>query len=150
MISLPKKIQALTVLLVLFMGMSLILPPGMDLELCFGNDGHIGLSLNGHQDDTLPCNPSKEQKLLYETAYPDNCQHVALLCGTEQKLNSRDIKTDLSKYELKQDPSKAPILFSNTFVSSSGTNPNSNPYPVFFEDFPSLHLISLRTVVLLI
>jgi hypothetical protein len=142
--------QAVTVLLVLLMSTMLVLPPGMDLELCFGNDGHVDFSLNSCQDGASSKAPAKERSPLYDTIHNDDCLHTALVCSTTQELIRTDGKVHVHRSELKKDTSKAPLLFSKSLADSAGTHLDSSVYSIPDEDFPSHHLVSIRTIVLLI
>lgn len=137
-------------LLVLLMSTMLVLPPGMDLELCFGKDGHVDFSLNGCQDSVSAKVPAGERPSVYDTSHHGECFDVAVACSTAQELIRTEGKTDSDKFKLKKDPSKTPLLFPKSLADSTGGYFNSNDYSIPFDDFPSPHLVSLRTVVLLI
>ena len=137
-------------LLVLLMSMMLVLPPGMDLELCFGTDGHIDFSLNGCQNGVSPQIPDRERSSIYDTAHHGECLDVAMACSTVQEFVRTDGKTDSYESELKIDSSKTALLFSKLRTDSAGAYLDSNVYSIPFKNFPSPQLVSLRTVVLLI
>lgn len=137
-------------LLVLLMSTMLVLPPGMDLELCFGKDGHIDFSLNGCQDGPSPKIPIGERPSVYDTTHHGECFDVAVACSIAQKLIRTDGNTVSGKSILKKDPSKTPLLFPKSLADSADTYLASNDYSIPVVDFPSYHLVSLRTVVLLI
>lgn len=147
---LRKTTQAVTVLLVLLMSTMLVLPPGMDLELCIGRDGHIDFSMNGCQDGASPRIPAGGRPPVYGTIHHGDCLHMVLACNTAQELIRTDGKTGAYKSELKKDPSKTPFIFSKSLSDSAGAYLDSNFYSIPFEGLPSTHLVSLRTVVLLI
>jgi hypothetical protein len=146
---LQKTTQAVAVLFVLFLSTILILPPGMDLELCFGKDGHVDFSLIGCPDSSLPNRASKERSPVYDTAHHDDYFHVAVACSMAQELIRTDGKSDSYKSEPNKDPSKTPLIFSELLAGSAGAYLDSNGYPIPYDDFPSPGLVSLRTVVLL-
>lgn len=152
MIFLRKATLAVTVLLVLLMSTMLILPPGMDLEICFGQDGRIDFSLNGCQDGASPMVPARERPAFYDTAHYGECLDVVVACSATQQIIRSDWKSDTysDKSTPKKDPSKTPFLFSELLSDSAGAYLDPNLYPTSFRDFPSPHLVSLRTVVLLI
>lgn len=139
-------------LLVLLMSTMLVLPPGMDLELCFGKDGHIDFLLNGCQNVASPMVPAREQPSVHDTAHHDKCLDVAVACSTTQQIIRSDGKTDAysSKSTPKKDPSKTLFFVSEFSADSAIGYLAPNFYPIPFEAFPSPHLVSLRTVVLLI
>lgn len=149
---LRKTTQAATALLVLLMSTMLVLPPGMDLELCFGKDGHIYFSLNSCQDGSLPKIPVRERPPVYDTTQHDECFHVAVACSTARELIRTDGKTvsDKSNLNRKKDPSQTPLLFPKSLAGSADAYLASNDYSIPVEDLPSYQLVSLRTVVLLI
>ncbi len=136
-------------LLVLLMSTMLVLPPGMDLELCFGKDGHVDFSLNGCREGVSSV-PAGERSSVYDTAHHGECFDVAVACSTAKEVIRTAGKTDSDKFKLKIDPSKTPLLFPKSLADSTGGYFNSNDYSIPFDDFPSPHLVSLRTVVLLI
>lgn len=143
--------QACPILLVvLFMSTMLVIPSRMDLELCFGKDGHVDLSLGSCPDGASPKIPARERSSIYGTAHYDDFLHMAVVCGTAQELIRNGGNSDSYKSELKKDPSKTPLLFSESLAGSAGAYLDSNVHSIPFEDFPSLHLVSLRTIVLLI
>lgn len=146
---LRKITQAVSALLVLLMSTMLVLPPGMDLELCFGKDGHVDFSLNGCQEGVSTV-PAGEQSSVYDTAHHGECFYVAVACSTVQELVRTAGKTDSDQFNLKKDPSKTPLLFPKSLADFAGAYLDPDVYSIPFEDFPSPHLVSLRTVVLLI
>lgn len=146
---LRKTTRAVTILLVLFMSTILVLPPGMDLEVCFGKNGHIDFSLNGCQDGVSPKIPAGKRSSVYDTAHHGECFDVAVACKLAQELICAEGKTDSDKFKLKKDPSKTPLFVLKSLADSTGGYLNSDAYSISFEDFPS-PLVSLRTVVLLI
>jgi hypothetical protein len=148
---LRKPTQAFAVLFVLLLSMILILPQGMDLELCFGTDGHIDFSLNGCQDGVSTKIPASEQPHRYGSIHPDDCRHMALACGTAQERIRTAGNTHSYKSRPKKDPSKSFLPFTNMLADSAGAYLHSDVYSsIPFEDCPSPHLVSLRTTVLLI
>lgn len=149
MIFLRKTTQAVTLLLVLLMSTMLVLPPGMDLELCFGRDGHVDFSLSSCQDSVSPKVPAGERPSVYDTAHHGECFDVAVACTT-QELICTEGKTKSDKFRLKKDPPKTPLLFVKPRADSAGGHFDSKLYSISNEDFPPPHLVSLRTVVLLI
>jgi len=138
------------VLLVLLMSTMLVLPPGMDLELCFGTDGHVDFSLNGCQDSVSAKGTAGERSPVYDTSHHGECFDVAVACSTAKELIRTEGKTDSGKFKLKKDPSKTPLFVLKSFADFVGVYLDPDIYSIPFEDFPSPHLVSLRTVVLLI
>jgi len=136
----------------LLMSTMLVLPPGMDLALCFGSDGHIDFSLNSCPDGPSPKIPVRERSSGYVTAQHDDCLDVAVACSTAQEIIRTDGKTvsDKSNLKLKKDPSKTSLLFPKSLADSADTYLASYDYSIPVEVLPSFHLVSLRTVVLLI
>jgi hypothetical protein len=145
-----KTTQTVTVLLVLLMSTMLVLPPGMDIELCFGEDGHFDFSLNSCQDGISLESPSRENSSVCDPAGHGECLNVTVICGTAQELIRTDGKSDSYKSDPKKDPSQTPLFFSESLADFAGPYLDPNVYPIPFEDFLSPHLVSLRTVILLI
>lgn len=137
-------------LLVLLISTMLVLPQGVDLELCLGNEGHIDFSLNDCQDDASQMIPARERLQIYDTAHHDECIDVTIACNTGQRLTRTDGISGSLKSTLKQNHCKASIFRSEYLDDSVGANLTPNIYPVLLDDFPSPQLDSLRTVVLLI
>lgn len=149
---LRKTTQAVTLLLVLLMSTMLVLPPGMDLEFCFGKDGHFDVSLNGCEDGASPKIPEREWPSAYDASHHDDCLDVAVACSaTQQIINSHGKPDSFShKSAPKKDPSGPLFLPSEFLVASAGAIPGTGLYPVSPDDVSSSHLVFLRTVVLLI
>jgi hypothetical protein len=150
MIFFRKTAQAVTVLLMLLMSIILVLPSGMHLELCFGNDGHVDFSLSGCADGATSKIPASGRLPVYDTAHHDDCLPMAVACGTAQELIRANGKSDAYKSEPRKDHAKTPLLFSELLADSADAYLDPNIYPMPFEDFPSPRLVSLRTDVLLI
>lgn len=149
---LRKTTQAVTLLLVLLMSTMLVLPPGMDLEFCFGKDGHIDVSLNGCQDGGSLRIPDREWLSAYDTSHHGDCLDVAVACSaTQQILRSEGKPNSFShKATPKKGPSGTFFLPSALLAASAGAFFGPDAYPVSPEDVSSYHLVFLRTVVLLI
>lgn len=148
---LRKKIQLVSALLALLMSAVLFLPPSMDLELCLGTDGHIDFSLNRCHDGVSAKSQAEERTSVYDTAqHHGKCFDVAVACNSAQELIRAQVRTAADKFKPKKDPSKTPLFVQKSLADFAGGYLNSNVYSIPFEDFPSPHLVSLRTVVLLI
>jgi len=147
---LRKTTQAVSALLVLLMSTMLVVPPGMDLVLCFGKDGHVDFFLNGCREGVSPNVPAGERSSVYDTAHHGECFDVAVACSTAKEVIRTADKTDSDQFKLKKDPSKTPLLFPKSLADSAGAYLDPDIFSIPFEDFPSPHLVSLRTVVLLI
>ncbi len=147
---LHKITQAVAVFLLLIMNTILVIPSGIDLELCLGKDGHIDFSLNSCQDGSSPKIPARQHMPAYTTTHHDNCLHIALACGNPKEAIRTDGKTDYQQYALNKAPSMPPFILMTSLASSAGAYLDSNAYFIPFENLPSLHLVSLRTVFLLI
>ena len=137
-------------LLALFVSTVLALPSGMDLELCFGMDGHIDFSLNGCQEDCSSRIPVRERLSDYDTTHHGECFDVAVACSSASEFIRTDSKTDSNKSELNKAPFQTPVLFSKSLFDSAGPNLDSSVFVISFEDIAFPHLVSLRTVVLLV
>lgn len=147
---LHKTTQIVTVLFVLLMSMMLALPAGMDVEFCFGNNGHVDFSLSNCKDDVLSKFSAKEQPSIHNTEHHGECRDVAVACNTTQEFIRTYGKSGSLKSEQKNDPSKISLFFSELLADSSEPYIDPNAYPAVFKDFPSAHLLSLGTIVILI
>lgn len=134
-------------LLVLLMSSTLVLPQGMDLVLCFGKDGHVDFSLNSCREGSVP---SGDQSAEYHKAHHDVCFDLIVTCGTAKEVVCTAGKMDSDKFKSKKDLPKTPLLFWKSLADFTGSYLNLDIYSISFEDFPSLHLVSARTVILLI
>lgn len=159
MTSLQKMTKIFAVLLVLLISTILPLPPGMRLELCFGSDGHVDLALNGCPDGgSIPHGPHSERhndrhsdpSHVYAATHHGDCLHVPVVCGKAQELISASGKPDSHKFTRKNAPAKMPLIFSALVAETTRAHLSPNNCPVPFQDFLSPHLVSLRTVILLI
>ena len=144
---LRKTTQAVTALLVLIMSTILVLPPGLDLVLCFGKDGQIDFLLNGCPDSTSPKIPTKEWS---DTTQHIECVDVTVACSMAQELVRFDGKFDSYTSAPKRDPVRTFFLFPEALADSVDTTLARTVYPTPLEDTCSSHLVFLRTVVLLI
>lgn len=137
-------------LLILLIGIAFVVPPEMRLELCFGKDGHVDFSLADCTNHGETNKADWVSSSVYRTASHNDCFHMAVACGTEQELIRNDGQSDSYKSELQKDPSQIPLFSLESFTDSVGVKSDLNVYPAPIEDFPQLHLVSLRTVVLLV
>lgn len=149
---LRKTTQAVTLLLVLLMGTMLALPAGMDLEFCFGKDGHVDVSLKGCEDGNFPQIPAIEWPSADDESPHLDCLHVAAACGATQQIIHSAGKLDSFSHKSAptKDPSGTPFSPSEFLSASADAFPGADTYSVSPEDVSSSHLIFLRTVVLLI
>lgn len=147
---LQKTTQTITVLFVLMMSVMLALPTGMDLKFCFGSNGHIDLSLNNCQDDVPSKCSTKERLSIYNTGHHGECRDVAVACNIAQEFIRTHGKSGSLKSEQKNDTSKISLFFSELLTGFSEPYIDPNAYPTAFKNFPSAHLLSLCTIVILI
>lgn len=147
---LRKTTQTVTLLLVFFVGTMGAIPPGVDLELCIGKDGHVDFSLNKCHDGAAPVRPSKDPSHFYASAHCDDCQHVVVGCNTMREVVRTDEKSGIHKTTPEKDPSGTLFSPSECLAAAAGALPGSDVYPVSPKDVSSSHLVFLRTVVLLI
>lgn len=150
MINMRKTFQSVAVLVMLHMGTTLVLPPGMDLELCFGMDGHFDLQLDGCQAGVSQKKSTREQPSFDRTEHHDDCFHTPLVCNTAQKLLAKDNKSEIYTSERKQNLSRTSLIFSKSLTDFVDTyfssKINSSPH----EEFYPPYIISLQSIVLLI
>jgi len=147
---LQKITQAIAVFVLLMMNSILVIPSGLDLELCLGKDGHIDVSLNNCQDGASPKFPTRQRPPTYTTTHHDNCHHISLACGNPKEAIYTDGKTTCQQYVLNKAPSMRPFILSESLPGSANMYLGSNVFFIPFETLPSPHLGSLRTVFLLI
>lgn len=147
---LQKITQALAVFILLMMNTILVIPSGLDLEICLGKDGHIDVSLNNCQDGASPKIPTRQHPPTYTTTHHDNCLHIALACGNPKEAIYTDGKTACQQYALNKTPSMLPFILSESLAGSANMYLGSNVFFIPFETLPSPHIASLRTVFLLI
>ncbi|EKD82258.1 MAG: hypothetical protein ACD_39C01401G0005 [uncultured bacterium] len=147
---LQKITQAVAVFLLLMMNTILVIPSGIDLELCLGKDGHIDFSLNSCQDSPSSKTPVRQHPPTYTATHHDNCLHIALACGNPKEAIRTDGKTDSQQYTLNKAPSMASFILNGSLTGSANMYLGSNGFFIPFENLTSPHLVSLRTVFLLI
>lgn len=147
---LQKITQAVAVFLILTMNTLLIIPSGIDLELCLGKDGHVDFALNSCQDGPSSKVPAKQQQASYTATHHDNCLHIALACGKPKEAIRTDSKADYQQYALNKAPSMLPVTLNGSLADFVNMYHGSNGFFIPFENLPSPHLASLRTVFLLI
>jgi hypothetical protein len=99
---LRKTTQAVSALLVLLMSTMLVVPPGMDLVLCFGKDGYVDFFLNGCREGVSPNVPAGERSSVYDTAHHGECFDVAVACSTAKEVIRTADKTDSDQFKLKK------------------------------------------------
>ncbi|MCA1765338.1 MAG: hypothetical protein LC633_03665 [Desulfobulbaceae bacterium] len=141
-----KITRASVLLLALFLGTSLIIPPGMDLELCFGEDGHVDFSLGSCTGAGSAIAAARELTAVYATAPNTNCGHFTVACGTgeEPLLSGRQPAVH------KQAPANTPFITPPALSGLAGSLSNRKAPPIPVENPPPSQLVSLGTVVLLI
>jgi hypothetical protein len=128
----------------------LVLPPSIDLVLCFGKDGHIDISLNGCWEGVSPV-PAGKRSYVYDAKHHDDCFDVIVVCsGNTKEVIRTDDKTFPNQFNLKKDPTNTPPLFLKPLVVSADAYLSPGNHDSLFVSFPSLHLVSLCTIVLLI
>lgn len=147
---LQKTTQAIAVFILLLMNTTLVIPTGLDLELCLGKDGHIDVSLNNCQVGASPKNPTRQQPLTYTPTHHDNCHHIALVCGNPKEAIYTDGKTACQQYALNKATSMLPFILRESLAGSANMYLSSNVFFIPFEPLPSPHIAFHRTVFLLI
>ena len=143
MIFLKKPAHELTIALALLISMVMGLPQGLDLELCFGIDGHIDFALNSCLEDSS--DSLQERSVDYNTGHHVDCFDV-VVCSITHELIDRD-KTATKHVNTYSGKNKYLPQFSPGF---------SRPLEVCKREpfsnwrFRSHHIGALRSVVLLI
>lgn len=150
MIFMKKTTQAVIGLSVLMIISILILPPGMNLELCFGKNGHVDFSLENCGDSVSPNIFVREWASIYGTAHHGECLDVAVACSATPKRIHTYGKRAGYKSKLTKNSSKTLLPPPKWFSDSVDTYLGSNVDSLYIEDFSYLHFVSLRTIVLLI
>lgn len=149
MISPRKTSQILAIVLILLMGAALAVPPGLHLELCFGEGSHFEISLDSCHDAPLSQQLVQCDSVLKET-HPGECLDLAVACDSFQEFLSPDRKVGLHKTKINKDPPPATAIFAGAFSTPQPASGNYSPFRLARQAFPPSHLVSLRTVVLLI
>lgn len=147
---LQKITQAFAVFILLMMNTILVIPSGLDLELCLGKDGHIDVSLNNCQDGASPKIPTRQHPPTYTTTHHDNCLHIALACGNPKEATRINEKTNYQQYTLNVYNSTATFFLKGSLAGSENMYAGSNGFFIPFESLSSPNLTALRTVFLLI
>jgi len=142
--------QAVAVFLILTMNTMLVIPTGIDLELCLGKDGHVDFLLNSCQDGPSSKVPTRQYPSTYTTAHHDNCFHIALACSNPKEATRIDEKTNYQQYALNIYNSPATFFLKGSLAGSENMYAGSNGFFIPFESLSSPNLTALRTVFLLI
>ena len=146
----PRKTsQLLAIVLILLMGAALAVPPGLHLELCFGEGSHFEISLDSCHDAPLSQKLVQCDSVLKET-HPGECLDLAVACDSFQEFLSPDRKVGWHKTKINKDPPPATVLFAGAFSSPRPISGDRSSFRPTRQAFPSPHIISLRTVLLLI
>ena len=140
----------LAVLLILQMSAASALPAGLHLNLCFGSDGHI---------DIAPDDCSSHPVLSHQWAnvdlndddHHDDCLDVAFGCVSLDRLVSSVEKIRVTQAKNSNDDSQ-PITgnYFHAFSHPSIQPVSRSSSPPNFGNLPPSHIVSLRTIVLLI
>ena len=141
----------LTILLILQVSAAHALPAGIHLNLCFGSDGHFDISPDLCTVSPLtPPFPQSDTGIFSEAPHGD-CLDVEIGCVSSDEQHPPIAKVCPAKTKAQRNNSPLAtknhtLSFSHqTFQSSIRTPSHLNDGPV-----PPSHLISLRTIVLLI
>lgn len=140
----------IAILLVLQVSAAYALPAGVHLNLCIGNDGQIDLS-----PDVCASSPTQPQRhpdtILCGEDHHDDCLDLAIGCVSSEETCPPITKANSSKAKTKRNVSApaaanyALSFFHRISQSSIRISPHLNG-----GAFPSSHLVSLSTIVLLI
>lgn len=147
---LRKKFLVVNMLLVLLLGAMLVVPSGMDLEVCLGEDGNVDFLLNGCARRVLTPTPVKQLSLSHDTTLHGECLDVVVVCGTAPELLRPADTPDTCRSELRENTFRAPFVLPADAAGSVGTYLVGNDHSVSSVDSFSSTIVFLRTTILLI
>lgn len=139
----------IAILLILQVSAACALPAEVHLNLCIGFDGHIDISIDGCAGN--PNQPPRQpDMILYGENHHDECLDVAIGCASSNELCPlvAEVCSSKAKPQRNNSPPTSenyPLSFSHRISKSSIRTAHLNT-----GAFPPPHLVSLRTIVLLI
>lgn len=140
----------IAILLILQVSAAYALPAGVHLNLCIGFDGHIDISIDGCAGN--PSQPPRQpDTILYGEDHHDNCLDVAIGCVSSDEL--RPLVAEVCSSKAKPKRNDSPPTTENYTLSFSHRISQSSIRTSHYLNsraFPPPHLVSLRTIVLLI
>ena len=145
-----KSFTTLTgVMLVLMMSVTLALPSGVHLELCFGDDGHFDLAPDSCLDKSFLPSPQQIIDPSGQEHHID-CLDIAVACNSFiQFIRSADNDGAFKTINQKAPPSAAGS-FSVSFFPRFDQPKLLASLPAYHQSILPSHLTVLRTVILLI
>lgn len=149
MTSRRRTSQLLALVLILLMGTAIAVPPGLHLEFCFGEGDHFEISLDSCHDVPL-LQQIVQCASVFDQDHHGECLDLAVACDSSQEFLSPDRKVGLHKTKINKDPPPATTIFAGAFSSPQPASGNYSPLRLARRAFPPSHLVSLRTVILLI
>lgn len=149
MTSWVKTSQAIAILIILLMGVSLAVPPGLHFELCFGEGGHFDVSLDSCHD--VPSSQGLVQCASeVDEIHHGECSDLAVACDSFEKFLRPDGKVGLLKTIIITKTLPAAVFLAGAFIAPQPPSGNYSFFRLSRHTLPPSHLESLRTVVLLI
>lgn len=144
-----KISQTFSVILVLLMGMALVMPPGLHLKFCLGDGGHLDISLDSCHD--APASQPITQGLpVLDQNHHGECLDITIACDSIEEFRSPARKVGVFKAKVNKDPPPAAVHFAGTFYSPFPFPEDRSSSWLISQTLLPSHLVSLRTLVLLI
>lgn len=140
----------IAILLILQVSAAYALPAGVHLNLCIGFDGHIDILIGGCAGNPSQ-SPRQPDTILYGEDHHDECLDVAIGCASSDAL--RHSIAEGCSYKSKTKRNDSPPTSENyTFSFFHRISQSSIRTSHYLNSgaFPPPHLVSLRTIVLLI
>lgn len=149
MTSWVKTSQAVAILIILLMSVSLAVPPGLHFELCFGEGGHFDVSLDSCYD--VPSSQRFVQCVSgVDQIHHGECSDLAIACDSFEEFLNPAGKVGLRETKIVNDTLPATVFLAGAFITPQPTSGNFSSFRLSRHTLPPSHLDSLRTVVLLI
>lgn len=144
----PKTNQLITgVLLILLMSVTLAIPSGSHLQFCFGDNGHFDVALNSCHD--VP-SPQQQSTSLSALTHHGECLDLTVVCDSSERFVRHSDHFVIHKTKTTNVPPQTSGLLASAFFALPTLSRNRISLFLSPQTSPSLHLASLRTIVLLI
>lgn len=147
----PKTLKISAIWLIVLMMLTFIMPPGLHIDFCFGEEGHFDISLHLCPDEASSLKTIKSESLFNHSIHEDCTNHISdcnpiceLLCrdGGVRIINPSVKKQILHLNRLKHSISKDVLNLCSTFSDKTS-------FLVSDRNIPPFHLSHLNTIVLL-
>lgn len=141
----------LVLLLLVQVSAAYAMPAGAHLNLCIGFDGHIELSPDGCASTTKPVSRLPEIQA-NEDDHHDDCLDVAIGCVVLDEMRPPRTEVSLSAIKARNNNTAPALIDQDTaaMLRRMARTPSPFSFRLTRTDLVSSHLVSLRTIVLLI